>query len=136
MWDHMQAIAWAQFRTSRNHLPRTSIRSLLLWLLTLLWYGLFVGLGLGLAMALPRVPLPELREAVPAALLAIFVFWQFIPLLTLSTGWSLQLNKLRVYPVSDPALFWIEVILRITTAPEMIPVVIGGMLGLMRNPRV
>lgn len=136
MWAQILTIAWAQLRTMRNHLPRTSIGSVLVWLISLLWYGMFAALAVGVAVELPNVPLVDLRQFLPAGLLGVFLFWQIIPLFTLSSGWSLQLNKLRMYPVRDSALFGIEVLLRITSAPEMIIVLLGTFIGLLRHPEV
>ncbi len=136
VWPQIAAIAWAQFRTMRNHLPRTSFGAVLVWLLSLVWYGLFTALGVFLAFALPQVPVPEIRQWLPAGLLAVFAFWQLVPLFTLSSGWSLQLNKLQMYPVSSGALFGIEVFLRLTTAPEMILVLAGTFVGLVRHPGI
>lgn len=136
MWAQIFTIAWAQLRISRNHLPRTDFGSILAWFVALLWYGLFAAAAAGLALALPRIPLTELRRYLPLGLLAVFAFWQLVPLFTLSSGWSLQLNKLRMYPVRDRALFGIEVLLRITSAPEMIIVLFGALAGLLRHPGV
>ncbi|MBV9759977.1 MAG: hypothetical protein JO340_05390 [Acidobacteriaceae bacterium] len=136
MWAQIFAIAWAQLRISRNHLPRTDIGSVLAWIVALFWYGIFAAAAAGLAFALARIPVAQLRQYLPLGLLGVFAFWQLIPLFTLSTGWSLQLNKLRVYPVHDRALFGIEVLLRITSAPEMIIVLLGALIGLLRNPQV
>ena len=134
MGAQVRAIAWAQFRTIRNHLPRTNVGTVLLWLLSLLWYSLYAGCAVLLALALPEVSLAELRDWLPAGLLGMFLFWQVIPLFTLSTGWSLQLNKLQIYPISNQALFGIEVLLRLSAAPEMILVLTGAMIGLARRP--
>ncbi|HEX3683567.1 MAG TPA: hypothetical protein VHU83_13600 [Bryobacteraceae bacterium] len=135
-WAQIKAIAWAQARISRNHLPRTNVGSVLGWLVSLLWYGLYAAGAAGLAIALPRTPVSDLRRFLPAGLLAVFLFWQLVPLFTLSSGWSLQLNKLRVYPVPGRALFGIEVLLRVTGAPEMIIVLLGALAGLLRHPDV
>ncbi len=134
MWPQIQAIAWAQFRTMRNHLPRTSVGTVLVWFLSLLWYGMYAGFAAAIAMLLPKLSTADLREWLPVGFLAVFLFWQVIPLFTLSTGWSLQLNKLQIYPVSNDALFGIEVLLRLTTAPEMILVLAGTLVGLERRP--
>ena len=134
MSSQIWAILWAQFRIFRNRLPRTSAGSVLAGLVGLLWYGIFIGTGVSFATTLPRLPVTALRESVPIGLLAIFLFWQIVPLFTLSTGWSLQLNKLQIYPVSNSAFFRIEVLLRITTAPEMIFVILGSFIGLLRHP--
>ncbi len=136
MFQQIRAIGWAQFRTMRNHLPRTNIGSVLAGLLSLVWYGLYAGLAVFLAVGLAEVPLAQLRQWLPVGLLGVFLFWQVIPLFTLSSGWSLQLNKLQMYPVSNSALFGIEVLLRFTTAPEMIIVLAGAFVGLLRHPEI
>ena len=120
----------------RNHLPRTNVGAVFAWLLALLWYGLYAAGGFALAMVVPTLPVHELRQFVPVGLLAAFAFWQIIPLFTLSSGWSLQLNKLQIYPVPDGALFAIEVLLRLTTAPEMVLILAGGLAGLLRHPSI
>lgn len=136
MFAQIAVIAWAQFRTMRNHLPRTQAGAVLLWLVSLLWYGMYAALAVFLALALPEVPLAAIRHWLPAALLGVFLFWQLLPLFTMSSGWSLQLDKLRMYPISDSALFGIETLLRITSAPEMILVLLGGAFGLARHPLI
>jgi len=130
----ISAIAWAQMRTMRNHLPRTSVGTVLVWLVSIAWYGLYAGLGVLLVLGLPRIALPHLRDYMPIGLLGVLAFWQLVPLLTMSTGWSLQLNKLQIYPISATALFAIEVLLRLTTAPEMILILLGAIVGLFRHP--
>ena len=136
MWQQVRAITWAQFRTMRNHLPRTNVGTVLMWLLTALWYSLFAAAAVLFAIAIPQTPLADLRQWLPVGLLAVFLYWQIIPLFTLSSGWSLQLNKLKVYPVSTAALFGIEVLLRITSSPEMILLVLGTVAGLLRHPGI
>ena len=136
MWNQVRAIAWAQFCVSRNHLPRTTLGGVLSWLLLTFWYGLYTSVAFGLAWKLPEVPIDELAVWLPSGLLGMFLFWQVIPLLTLSSGWSLQINKLQIYPVSDRALFELETLLRITSAPEMIIVVLGATVGLARHQAV
>ena len=136
MWQQIRAIAWAQFRIARNHLPRTSVGSVLMWMLSLLWYGIYAALAIVLASRLPDTSIPELQRWTPPALLGVFLFWQVVPLLTLSTGWSLQLNRLRAFPVSDRSLFGIEVLLRLTSAPEMILILTGAVIGLGRHHAV
>lgn len=133
MSHQLRAILWAQFRITRNHLPRTSAGSVLVWALSLLWYALFVVFGVFLAIAIPSAPVPNLRAWISLGLLAVFLYWQIVPLFTLSSGWSLQLNKLQIYPVSTASLFGIEVLLRITSSPEMLPVLIGAAVGLARH---
>src|SRR3954447_12883626 len=136
MWGQVSAIFWAQFRTLRNRLPRTQIASVLFSLFSLVWYGFFAGWAVALAWQLPSVPLVDLQKWIPAGLFGVFLFWQSVPLITLSTGASLQLNKIQIYPVPLRALFSIEVLLRLTSSPEMVLVLCGALLGLLRNPSI
>ncbi len=136
MWPQLLAIGQAQLRTMRNHLPRTGVGGVLSGIVALLWYGIFAALGLALANVLPRASLSALRQWLPAGLLAVFLFWQFVPLFTLSGGWSIDLKKLRTFPIADRTLFFIEIVLRLTTAPEMILVLLGAIAGLLRYPRL
>ncbi len=133
MLNQILAVAWAQFRLTRNHLPRTNIGTVVSWLFLGLWYALYAGLALALAVKIPEFSFAVLLKWLPSGLLAVFLFWQVIPLFTLSSGWSLQLNKLQIYPVPDNALFALETVLRITSAPEMIVVLMGAVIGLLRR---
>jgi ABC-2 type transport system permease protein len=133
MVEQILAIVWAQFRITRNHLPRTGVGGVVMWIITGLWYSLFLALA-GLAIAgIPAISLDLLRKALPIALLILFLYNQTIPLLTLTTGWSLQIDKLQVYPIRNSALFGLEVLLRITSAPEFMIVLLGGVIGLARR---
>ena len=134
MSAQIRAIVWAQFRTIRNYLPRTSWGAILLTLLSLLWYGLFIGLGGALAAVLPKAPVSMLQQFLPGGLLGLLIFWQVFPVMTLSSGWSLELNKLLVYPIHTSTLFLVEVLLRLTTAPEAVFVLVGVVIGLQRHP--
>jgi ABC-2 type transport system permease protein len=136
MWAQILTIGWAQFRTTRNHLPRTTLGSVFMGILVFLWYGMFAALGVVFAMAASVIPVAVLRGNLAIGLLAAFLFWQWMPLLSLSGGWSLQLNKLLVYPISSNAFFAIESVLRLTTSPEMVLLVIGATIGLMRNREI
>ena len=136
MTEQILAIVWAQFRIMRNHMPRTSFGAVVMWCLTAIWYSLFVAIAVAAAVGIPLVPMATLRGALPIALLALFLYAQTIPLFTLSTGWSLQLTKLQVYPIRDISLFALEVLLRVTSTPEFIIVIFGGVVGLVRRPDV
>ncbi len=132
----IRAIVWAQFRTIRNYLPRTSWGAVLLTFISLLWYGLFIFLGGLLAAVLPKAPFSELKEFLPAGLLGLLIFWQVFPVMTMSSGWSLELNKLLVYPIHANTLFMVEVLLRLTTAPEAVFLLVGVVVGLQRHPAI
>jgi ABC-2 type transport system permease protein len=136
MNEQIRAILWAQFRTIRNYLPRSGWGTVLTALLSAIWHGAFAAIAVLIALEIPRVPLETLQMVLPLGLLAILLFWQIVPVMALSSGWSLELSKLLVYPIRQGALFGVEVLLRLTTAPEMIIVLLGTLVGLAMHPRV
>src|SRR5271154_6113778 len=127
------AIFWAQWRTLYHFYPRRGAA----WSATvsLIWYGLWTVA----AFAFLRVfhnptEIPTIRVALPGGLLLMFIYWQVGPLMLATTGSSLDLRKLRAYPVPDGQLFSIEVILRVTSGVEMVLVLIGITIGALLNP--
>jgi len=58
------------------------------------------------------------RPARGGLLLMLFLYWQVVPLMLATTGSSLDLRKLRAYPIPDSQLFSIEVLLRVTAGVE------------------
>jgi ABC-2 type transport system permease protein len=138
MWSQTGAIVWAQWRSTRNHLPRSNMGGLLFsGGLTAIWYLGFAYLAVlaGFLLSKP-IELAAFRKLLPAALLICFLYWQVIPVLLTSMGASLDLRKLLVYPIPNRALFTIEVILRVSTAVEMMLILIGAAIGLLLNPAV
>jgi ABC-2 type transport system permease protein len=133
MNPQIRAIFWAQFGTIRNYLPRTSFGALLMAVLSVVWYGMFVFLAVLVARLLPLAAIAELRQYFPAALLGLLLFWQVFPVMTMTSGWSLELKKLLVYPIPLRTLFSVEVLLRLTTAPEAVILLLGAIAGLLLN---
>ena len=130
---HAGAIVWAQWRTFCHFHPRRGGA----WsaLVSVIWYGLWAGA----AYALLRVfsdpaEVPVIRTALPGGLLLMFLYWQVVPLMLATTGSSLDLRKLRAYPIPDGQLFSIEVLLRVTAGIEMVLVLMGMTIGAMLNP--
>jgi ABC-2 type transport system permease protein len=136
MRGQLRAIVWAQFRTARNFLPRTSFGAGAVWFVSLLWYGIYAAVAAVLAIALPSASMRALERFLPIGLLSILLFWQVFPLMTMSGGWSLELNKILVYPIRRRTLFTMEVLLRLTTAPEMLLILAGLITGLLRRPEL
>jgi ABC-2 type transport system permease protein len=138
MWNQTSAIVWAQWRSTRNHFPRASLGGLVFTgVLTAAWYGIFAYLAVLTAILLSSpAELDAFHKILPAALLLCFLYWQVIPVLLTSMGASLDLRKLLVYPIPQRALFAIEVILRISTGVEMMLILAGAALGLLRNSAV
>lgn len=136
--NQLFAILQAHWRSVWNRLPRlTKGNVVLAVLLGIFWYGVFGILGFG-AAALASDPnsLPYLPIVFSGGLLMAFLYWQFVPLLMASTGSSLELSKLIVYPVPVRGLFAIEVLLRLSTGIEVLIVLIGASVGCMLNPRI
>ena len=90
MNEQIRAILWAQFRTIRNYLPRTGWGTILTALLSAMWYGVFVSIAVSIGLAIPDVPVATLELLFPIGLLAVLLFWQIFPVMTLSSGWSLE----------------------------------------------
>src|SRR5271154_198954 len=126
------AIFWAQWRTLYHFYPRRGAA----WSATvsLIWYGLWTVA----AFAFLRVfhnptEIPTIRVALPGGLLLMFIYWQVVPLMLATTGSSLDLRKLRAYPVPEGRLFFIEILLRVTSAVEMTFILAGIILGTLLN---
>jgi len=127
------AILWAQWRTLRNHRGRRGGR---LWttLVSAVWYGGWLLASLALARIFSESENTTLiHNVLPAALLLLLLYWQVIPLMMATTGASLELRKLRAYPIPDGQLFWIEALLRITSGVEMILLLAGMAAGALCN---
>jgi ABC-2 type transport system permease protein len=138
MGNQARAIVWAQWRTTRNHFPRSNKAALAVnALLTVIWYGGFAFLA-GLAAILLSNPdeLSLIHDVLPSALLVCFLYWQLIPVLMASMGSSLDIKKLLVYPIPTGQLFALEVLLRISTGIEMLLLLTGAGIGLLLNPRI
>jgi ABC-2 type transport system permease protein len=133
----IRAILWAQWRSFR-HFARSEGRvgDLFGVLVAFAWYGIWAGLGTAAGVSLAGAGREMLAMGLPWALTAVFVYWQLTPVLTASLGASLDMKKLLVYPVPERQFFTIEVALRVTAAFEMLLVIAGITIGLLRNPLV
>jgi ABC-2 type transport system permease protein len=80
--------------------------------------------------------MPWFVPALSWILMVVMLYWQLTPVISASFGASLDLRKLLAYPIPHRKLFLVEVLLRITTCAEMLFVVAGPMVGLLRNPRI
>jgi ABC-2 type transport system permease protein len=132
--DHLRAILWAQWRSIRSTFPRSGGW---VYVLGFFWYAGWLSAAIVIAkvVANPK-EIGVLQSALPGSLLLIFLYWQVVPILMSATGASLDLQKLKVYPIPIRRLFVIEVLLRATAAVEMIIVLIGGAVGTIFNPKL
>jgi ABC-2 type transport system permease protein len=126
---------WLSMRAFRlNAKPASSVFATVTGLL---FYGLW---AFGAYAAQAFLANPANREyydsVVSPALLIMFLYWQLTPVLTATMGASLDLKKLLVYPVPHSQLFLIEVLLRVTTCIEMLLMLMGITIGVLRNPSI
>lgn len=99
------------------------------------WYGFWTVLAF-IAEEFTAEPSAGLgiSRGLAIGLMLIFLYWQLAPMISASMGASLDLKKLLVYPVPHEKLFFVEVLLRLTTCMEMILLLSGAFIGLIRNP--
>jgi ABC-2 type transport system permease protein len=130
------AILWAQWKSIRFLRFSSGRRGALFSALTsVLWYGFWIVTAVGLASFLADPNLQRDAELLfPAILVFVILYWQLAPILVASLGASLDLKKLLAYPIPTSSLFWVEVLLRVTTGVEMLLVLAGGAAGLIANP--
>jgi ABC-2 type transport system permease protein len=131
MREQILAILWAQVRITRNHFPRSSFGTVLSWSVTGIWHLMFAVFAVLIARALQAAPAEYLVLGLSAGLLAVFAYMLLVPLVTASAGWSLQLDQLQAFPIANRTLFSIEVVLRLTSSPEMLILLCGGFAGLL-----
>lgn len=139
MSPQTRAILWAQWRSLVNFgFRRGGLGSLVTGLFLLIWYGIWVVSAWALAKAAadPGVLRAGLAGELSAGLLLVVLYWQIVPVIMASSGMSLDLSRLMIYPVPHAHLFRIELILRMTTSVEMLVVILGLFAGLMSNPSV
>src|ERR1019366_2823713 len=130
-----RAILWAQWRTLRNFSPRGGAA----WasVIAFVWYGAWLAAAATVARILSQPNDQDvIRNALPGGLLLVFLYWQVVPLLMAATGASLEMHKLKGYPIPVRQLFYIEVMLRVTAAIEMFLILLGAMAGIFLNPRL
>lgn len=134
------AILWAQWRTILNFYRKPQMGGY--WVGTVLmalWYLMLAGGGVGLALLLGKVKPSEFEGFelfLTFGFLAAFLYWQVVPVFLASTGMSLDTRKLMVYPVPERQLFLIEVLLRFSTGVEVLLLLTGAFVGLLRNPEI
>jgi len=102
----------------------------------LLYYGFWTFFAFGAMMLFSTAGTErDILAGLSTALLIAMLYWQLAPLLTASFGASLDLRKLLAYPIPASTFFTIEILLRLTTCIEMLLILAGISVGLVRNPR-
>jgi ABC-2 type transport system permease protein len=101
----------------------------------LVFYGFWAMIALGLVgFFSDRNNAANFSAVLSTGLLFVMLYWQAAPVVSAGFGASLDLKKLLAYPISHGKLFTVEVLLRLSTCAEMLIVVAGAAIGLMRNP--
>lgn len=124
------AILRAQLLSMRVGASRGAALSLIT---SFVWYGFWCSVSYAAYALAQSADAAQLRAAVPSALLFICLYWQIVPVLSGNLGSALDMRKLLIYPAPHGRLFLVEVLLRLTTAAEMVLVLAGGVSGLLRN---
>jgi len=129
------AILRAQFLSMRSFRLDSRRRGAIFSILTsLIWYGIWIFVAFIAEDFFSSAETGTLiRRGFPAGLMFVFLYWQLTPIMSASLGASLDLKKLLIYPVPHAKLFAIEVLLRLTTCGEMLLVLAGAAVGLLRN---
>jgi len=130
------AILWAQFLSMRLRKGTAARGSAV--------FSSVTGLFFYIAFAFFGWILMELFSATEATayflaalsgiLMLMMAYWQLAPVMTASFGASIDLRKLMAYPIPRSRLFLVEVLLRAITSFDMLLVLAGVCLGLLRNP--
>ncbi len=126
---------WRSMRTFRR--GGFSVSTAFSWLSGFLFYGFWCMVAFG-AQAFFKNPdnSAYFAPVLSSGLLFMLLYWQITPIITASMGASLDLKKLLAYPIPHPKLFAIELLLRVTTCIEMPIVLLGAVIGLLRNPYI
>jgi len=135
--SRIRAILRAQWKSflAQRHAGGRAGRAIaaLMWVV---WYGLWALVGASAGVFAASASPGMLSIALPWLLLGVAAFWQLAPILTANLGAAIHLKKLLIYPVSERDLFGVEVMLRATAALEVLLVLAGIALGLLRNSAV
>jgi len=126
--NQARAILWAQWRSLRNFFPRRGVG----WtaIVGLIWYGFWVVA----AFAVMLLTSSTMSTSLSGIFLLVILYWQVVPVLMAASGASLDLRKLQAYPIPVSQLFWLEAMLRVTVAVEVVLVLTGAGIGILRNP--
>jgi ABC-2 type transport system permease protein len=134
------AILWAQWRTILNFYRRPQMGGY--WVGTIVmavWYLMLTAAAVGLAFGIPKIQPSQFDKfefVLTFGFLAAFLYWQVVPVFMASTGMSLDARKLIVYPVPEHQLFTLEVLLRFSTGIEVLLLLSGTLVGLLRNSEI
>lgn len=136
MTSRAAAIVWAQWRASRNAYPRSgTVGKVIGTVAGFAWYAVWAVGAVAVADELRTAATVEkAAKFLVGGLFLALLYWQIIPVLMVSSGASLDMRRLRVYPIRHRDLFSMEVLLRLTTAGEVLLLLAGACAGIILNP--
>jgi ABC-2 type transport system permease protein len=129
------AILWAQLLSMRLRKGGTVRGSAIFSAFTgMFFYVMFAFFGwvLELLFSSPEVS-GHFLQVLSGVLLIAMLYWQLAPVITASFGASIDLRKLMAYPIPRGKLFLVEILLRAITSFDMLIVLTGICIGLLRN---
>jgi ABC-2 type transport system permease protein len=101
----------------------------------LIFYGFWTLLALGAVFYFADPDnAANFIPALSSGLLFVTIYWQLAPIISAGFGASLDMRKLLLYPIPHNKLFLVETLLRITNCAEMLILLAGAAIGLLRNP--
>jgi ABC-2 type transport system permease protein len=129
------AILRAQWLSMRLRVGTRRAGALFGAITSFFFYGIWGLIALGLAgFFSSRDNAGNFLPLLSSGLLFVMLYWQLAPVISAGFGASLELRKLLAYPIEHGTLFAVEVLLRLSTCAEMLILLAGASIGLMRNP--
>lgn len=132
------AILWAQYRSLLNFYRKPQMGGFWVGSIVMaIWYLMVAAGAVGVAFLVSvarQSRLPMLETILAFGFLIGFLYWQVVPVFLASTGLSIDLRKLLVYPIRTNQLFQIEVLLRVSTGIEVVLILLGAAAGALLNP--
>ncbi len=130
----IRALLRAQLLSMRSFRLGSSRRGAIFSLIVAcIWYGFWTAMAAAAFEFTVTAPAEDLRAYLPVGFLLVILYWQLAPVISASMGASLDFRKLLVYPVPHRKLFFLDVLLRLTTCGEMLLMTAGGLAGLLLN---
>jgi ABC-2 type transport system permease protein len=134
MLPQAKAIVWVQWRSIVNGYPGRKGGNWFSTFLTLAWYCICAFLAFVVFKLVSDVKDPaKVRQFLAQGLLFATGYWQMAPVILATTGLSLDLRKLIVYPIPHTHLFLLELLLRTSTSLEVLLITAGAALGVLAN---
>jgi hypothetical protein len=102
-----------------------------------IYYGFWGFVAFGAVIFFARADnQPYFLPVLSSGLLFVMLYWQLAPVISAGFGATIDMRKLLAYPIPHRKLFTVELLLRLTGSGEMLLLIGGATIGLLRNPAV